>query len=126
MEERNTAAVVLGILALAALFFAFVLPWINFRKSHTISYKNCHVSYSYMYQADTVDDGYIAAENKLSLCICSFYDTTRSAFAKTEIMKRYKKYGPTNDLDTFRKAPYNFDSVLKYRNKIFDTTIMVD
>ncbi len=74
MEERKTAAIVLSIVALIGIYFFVVVPYINLKKAHTISFKGCTISFYYRYSVDTTEDAYNAAQNQLGLCLCKAYD----------------------------------------------------
>lgn len=93
MEERKTAAIVLSILALIALFFIVILPYIHLKSTHTLSFKNCSIPFKYIYEIDTTDDGYTIAQNKLGLCLCNAYHKKPAPDISKKIMELYKKYG---------------------------------
>lgn len=127
MEERKTAAIVLGILAVIIIIFTIVIPKIKFKSTQTLSYNNCTIHFRYARETDTSDDGYIAGQDKLGLCLCSVYDKRHDTTISKKIMELYRKYGSPVTLDTNKKADYNnLDSVLKYKHKAFDTVIMED
>ena len=127
MEEKKTAAIVLSILALITIFFFGVLPYINRKRTYTLSYKSCTVHFKYAYQVDTTDDGFVAAQNELALCLCNAYEKKHDTDIARQIMKLNKKYGNYISPDSANHSPYsNIDSVLKYKNTAFNPKIMVD
>ncbi len=121
MEERKTAAIVLGILGLVVLFFTAILPWIRFRSTQTISFKNCTVHFDY-WNKDYVTDIDRVAHNKLALCLCDTYQLKPDSAAANYIMQIYKQY---DNYDSTR-FNYTIDSVIKHKKTIMDTTIAVD
>jgi hypothetical protein len=127
MEERKTAAIVLSILGLIFIFFVFILPYINLKKDHELNYKNCKVSFRYAFSIDTTDDGYIAGQHKLGLCLCDSYHIKKDRGIEAQIIKIYSKYGIPISQDKLHNSMYNkLDSIMKYRKKAFDTVIVVD
>jgi hypothetical protein len=104
-----------------------IIPYINLKKTYTLSYKTCTVEFKYHYEIDTADDAYHLAQNKLGLCLCNAYLKRPDTATANEIMKMYKKYGRNACPDTINSAKYNnLDSILKYRNIAFDTRYMWD
>lgn len=126
MEERKTAAIVLSILALIVLFFSVIMPYINFRRSHTLLIKTCKIDFNYIYSIDTADDGVRAAQNKLALCLCHLYDKKKDTAVAKQILKIHQQYGTSVSPDSTGHLRYSLDSILKYRKKAFDTTILFD
>jgi hypothetical protein len=121
MEERKTAAVVLGIIALIVVFFVVTLPGIRFRGVHTLSFKSCTVHFKYDH-AGLESDIYRAAQNKLALCLCKVYQQTPDTAIANHIMQNYRQYGAHDNL-YFHST---IDSVIKHKNEVLDTLILVD
>lgn len=127
MEERKTAAIVLSILALVAIFFMVIMPYINLKRTHTLSYKTCSIAFNYVYNTDSLDDGYRTAQNKLALCLCHTYEKQKNVPIARQILKIYKQYGTSVSPDSIHYLKYaNLDSILKYRKMAFDTLILFD
>ena len=127
MEERKTAAIVLSIVALIGIYFFAVVPYINLKKAHTISFKGCTISFYYRYSIDTTEDAYNAAQNQLGLCLCKAYDKKPDAIIGKQIMKIYFKYGSPIAQDTLNREQHdNLDIVLKHRNEVFNPKILWD
>lgn len=123
MEERRTAAIVLSVLASIVLIFTVILPYINRKRVHTLSFKTCTVDFKYRYDVDTTDDWYIIAQNDLALCLCRVYTKTQDSAVARQIMKIYKQFGTPISLDKIEYSRYdNLDSILKYKNKAFNYT----
>ena len=120
MEERRTAAWVLGIIGLGVIFFAVILPEIRFRSIQTISFKNCTVHFEY-WDKGLVPDIYRAAQNKLGLCLCNIYQQKPDTSIGNRIIQIYRQYGNNDD-----STRYNVDSIIKYKNAVLDTLILVD
>jgi len=123
MEERRIAAIVLFVLALIVLIFTVILPFINKKRTHTISFKTCKFDFKYRYDVDTADDWFIVAQHHLALCLCKVYTKKYDTATSRQIMKIYKQYGTPIILDSIENSRYkNIDSVLKYKNKAFNYT----
>ena len=127
MEERKTAAIVLSILALVIIFFTVILPEIKFRGTQTLSFKGCAIHFTYYSHATSADEDVIA-QNKLGLCLCSLYDKKHDTAVAKKILYLYYKSGSSTTHDSLKHIGNNkIDSILKYRNKAFnDTVIMLD
>ena len=121
MEERKTAAIVLGILGVVVLFFTVILPWIRFHSTQTISFKNCTVHFDY-WDKDYVTDIDRVAHNKLALCLCDSYQQKPDTAVANNIVQIYKQY---DNYDSTRFT-YTIDSVIKHKKMVLDTTIAVD
>lgn len=127
MEERRTAAIVLSVLGFIVLVFTVIVPYINLKRTYAISYRACSISFQYEHSIDTADEGYKAAQNKLALCLCKAYDKKPDTAVARKIMLLYNKCGVSACQDTFGHASYNnLDSVLKYREQVFNPVILID
>ncbi|RKR80935.1 hypothetical protein BDD43_1073 [Mucilaginibacter gracilis] len=127
MEERKTAVIVLSIVALIGIYFFVVAPYINLKKAHTISFKDCTISFYYRYSIDTTEDAYYVAQNQLGLCLCKAYDKKPDTTIGKQIMKIYFKYGSVIAHDTLnREQRDNLDTVLKHRDEVFNPKILWD
>jgi hypothetical protein len=126
MEERRTAAVVLLIIALIVIFFTFILPEIQYRSIHTLTFKSCNVHYYYINKG-LVDDGDRAANNRLALCLCTIYMQKPDTAIARKLLDTYRKYGSHSRTDS---ASYlqggSLDSIINNKGAIFDTTITID
>jgi hypothetical protein len=120
MEERKTAAIILSILAFIAIVFFIILPYINKKRTHTLSYSTCSVDFKYRYDVDTLDDFYFIAQNDLALCLCNAYLKKPVDTVARQILKIYKSYGTSISRDSVNNMRYNnLDSILKYKEKAF-------
>jgi hypothetical protein len=127
MAERRTAGVVLGGLAFIAVICFWVLPYIIFKSTHTLSFKNCSVEFKYYAAVDTADDGYRLAKSKLALCLCNAYPHEKDSTTGKQIMKLHKQYGNSVAPDSTLYYKYNkLDSIVKYRKMAFDTVLALD
>jgi hypothetical protein len=124
MEERKTAAIVLSIVALIFIYLIVIRPYIDLKRAHTVSFKNCSVSFYYRYNVDTIEDAYSSAQDSLALCLCKAYDKKADSVIGKQIMKIYLKYGNIDNLDTINHSRYHtLDTILKHRNITFNTKI---
>ena len=101
MEERRTAAWVLGTLSLVVLFFSVVLPAIRFHSTQTISFKNCTVHFKYRNKGLEADT-YRASQNKLGLCLCNSYLQKADTSVANHIIQIYQQYGNHFDYNSTR------------------------
>jgi len=125
MKERKTAAFVLSILGFAAILFFVIVPYIDKKRTHTLSYGSCSVDFKYRYDVDTSDDFYLIAQNNLGLCLCDAYVKKHVDTVGRQILKMYKSYGTPITGDSIKNLSYyNLDSILKYKKKAF--TYMID
>jgi len=124
MEERRTAAWVLGIIGLGVIFFTVVLPQIRFRSTQTISFKSCTVHFKY-WDKGLVPDIYSASQNKLGLCLCSTYEQKPDTSVGNRIIQIYRQYGNHYRYDSVRIGN-NIDSIIKYKNAVLDTLVLID
>jgi hypothetical protein len=126
MEERKTAAIVLSILALIAIFFMVILPYIRHKSTQTLSFKTCTVHFKYWDKAPD-EDTYRAAKNKLALCLCNVYTKMPDTSVSHQIISIYREYGSHygHDSLTFNQTT-NIDSIIKNKRMAFDTLILID
>ena len=124
MEERKTAAVVLGILALIVIFFTVILPWINDNSTQTLAFKNCAVHFKYS-RREPGPDLYCASQNKLAHCLCKSYQQNPDTAVSNHIIKIYREYGNHYGADRIRRYT-NIDSIIKHKSDVLDTLVLVD
>lgn len=124
MEERKTAAIVLGILALALLFFTIILPAIRYHGTQTIAFRGCTVKYKY-WNSGLVPDIDRVSQNKLALCLCNIYQQKPDTAVRNRIIKIYKQYGKYTRDDSLR-FNNNIDSIIKNKYAVLDTLILID
>ncbi|WP_439696299.1 hypothetical protein ACFGVS_26755 [Mucilaginibacter sp. AW1-7] len=124
MEERKTAAVVLGIIALIVIFFTVMLPAINDNSTQTLAFKNCAVHFKYN-SREPGPDLYRASQNKLAHCLCKSYQQNPDTAVGNHIIKIYLEYGNHYGADSVRRYK-NIDSIIKHRNDVLDTLVLVD
>ncbi len=124
MEERKTAAVVLGLIVLGMIFYFFILPAARHKSMQTLSFKSCTIHFKYE-SRDYDSDIYRASQNKLALCLCSVYEKKPDTSVKNKVIKIYKAYHSYTNVDSVEKGD-KIDSILKYKIKAFDTLILVD
>jgi hypothetical protein len=126
MEERKTAAIVLLIIALIVFFFTVILPEIHYRGTHTLTFKSCTVHYHYINKG-LVDDGDRAANNQLALCLCKAYMKKPDTTISKKLLDTYRKYGSHSRTDSVSYLQGGrLDSIIKNKEAIFDTTILID
>jgi hypothetical protein len=124
VEERKTAAIVLGIIAVVIIFFTTILPEIRFHSTQTISFKNCTVRFKY-WDSGLVPDIYRASQNKLALCLCNSYQQKRDTAVGNRIIQIYRQYGNHGSYDSTRVIN-NVDSIIKHKNDLLDTLVTID
>jgi hypothetical protein len=126
MGERRTAAWVLSIIALIAIFFTVILPEIRYKSTQTIAFKSCTVKFKYSIKG-LEPDTYRANQNRLALCLCNLYKREPDTATANKIIKIYKDYDRYNEYDSMLvKANYNLDSIINHQNQVFDTLVLVD
>jgi len=127
MEERKTAAWVLGTLGSAIAFFAFILPEIIHKSTHTFKFKDCTILFKYDGIGSDVDI-YRANQNRLALCLCNSYKQNSDTSVKQKIIDIYKEYDRYSEYDSLivHKHHIRFDTILKYKYRAFDTLVLVD
>src|ERR1700753_147149 len=93
MEERRTAAWVLGVLAIIALFFIVILPRKRHNDVQKLAFKSCAVNFYYNIP-DEDSDVSRAAHNTLALCLCKLYQQkpdTATGKKITDIFRHYDR-----------------------------------
>ncbi len=126
MEERRTAAWVLGAIALIVIFFTVILPSVRYHSTQTLAFKGCVVHFKY-YRPASDYDVYRTNQNRLALCLCDSYQKTTDTATRSKIIEIYKAYNRYNDYDSLIvKNHYSIDSIIKHKGAIFDTTVLVD
>jgi hypothetical protein len=125
MEERETAAIVLSVIALVIIFYTAILPEIRFRGTQTLSFKGCTVHFKY-FDKGLVPDADRAANNKLALCLCDVYAQKPDSAVANRILKIYREYGTQNIADSNSYNHTNLDSLTKNKKLAFDTLILLD
>ncbi len=124
MPERKPAAIVLGIIGLAIVFFTVILPEIRFRSTQTISFKTCTVHFKYWDKGLVPDIGRVS-ENKLALCLCTLYQKKPDTGVAHRIVQIYQQYGNHIKEDSGR-FHHNIDSIIKHRDEVLDTLLALD
>jgi hypothetical protein len=126
MEERRTAAWVLGILALIIIFFTIILPKIKHSGRQTLAFKNCVVHFKYNIPGGDADI-YRANQNRLALCLCDSYQKNSGTATRYKIIEIYKDYDRYNHYDsTIVNSHYSIDSIIKHKSAVFDTVVVVE
>jgi len=126
MEERKTAAIVLGILALAVVVFTVIIPYINERKTQTLQFRSCTVHFQYHDGYSPDYDIYRAAQSNFALCLCKIYRHGDTAISN-RIIEIYKETGnPIGPDSVYKLKNSGVDTIIKYRSEAFDTLILVD
>jgi hypothetical protein len=120
MEERRTAARVLGIVGLLILVFTVILPRVRHNGVQTLSFKGCEVHFYYDIPGQDSDISR-AAQNNLALCLCKLYQQKPDSAVKRRIMAVFNQY----ELDSARKG-FNFNDLLKNGTALFDTVVTTD
>ncbi|WP_147205219.1 hypothetical protein [Segetibacter aerophilus] len=66
-----------------------------------------------------------AAQRKLGDCLCEEYLKTRDSTIRNKIIELYNEketyFTPSTEITT-----NNFDSIIKHRKEVFDTTMLID
>jgi hypothetical protein len=126
MEERKTAAIVLSVLALIAIFFTVILPYVRHKSTQTLSFSTCTVHFKY-FDKGLEDDTYRAAKNELALCLCDVYEKKPDTAVGNQIITIYRQYGRHNGYDSLTNSQtINLDSIIKNKKMTFDTLVLVD
>src|ERR1700733_10398278 len=99
MEERKTAAIALSVLALIAIFFMVILPYVRHKGTQTLSFSTCTVHFKY-FDKGLEDDTYRAAKNELALCLCDVYVKKPDTAVGNQIISIYRQYGSHNGFDS--------------------------
>jgi hypothetical protein len=126
MDERKWTLVLILLMVLSVAIYN-LCNYINRRSEHSVSFKNCTVKYYYLPENEGMDgDVYRAAENKLARCLCKSYELKKDTAIARQIMKIYSSGNPVF-FNVSQSKNYNkFDSILKYREMVFDTLIWAD
>jgi len=124
MEERKTAAWILGIIALVVIFFTVILPEIRFRSTQTLSFKNCTIHFKYD-DKSLASDVYRTSQNKLGLCLCGIYNQKPDTSVGKRIIQIYRQYGNHDNYDSIRLTN-NIDSIIKHKFAVLDTLVLLD
>lgn len=126
MEERKTAAIVLSGLALIAIFFIMILPYLRHKSTQTLSLGTCTVHFKY-FDKGLEDDTYRAAKNKLALCLCDVYVKKPDTAVGNQIVTIYRQYESHNGyVSLANNRTISPDSVTEYKKMAFDTLVLVD
>jgi len=121
MEERRVAAYVLSVVALIFWVIFWLIPYIDFKKEHTLTFKTCSIKFHYYHNSDTSDQYYNIAQTDLTMCLCSLYMHKPDTAIARYIMSFYKTYGRNPSPDSLHQSRYNnLDSIIKYREKALD------
>lgn len=123
MEERKTAAIVIGVVALIVIFITAILPEARYRGTQTVAFRDCAVHFNYNSEASGADI-YRAAQNKLALCLCNSYLQKPDTALSNHIIQIYRQYG-NRYLDSLGRFN-NVDSIIKHKNELLDTLVLID
>lgn len=124
MEERKTAAIVLGIVALIIIFITAILPGARHRGTQTIAFRNCAVHFNYNDEEVSDSDVYRASQNKLAHCLCNSYRRKPDTAIGNRIVQIYRQYG-NRYIDSLGRFN-NLDSIIKHKSDLLDTLILVE
>jgi hypothetical protein len=70
---------------------------------------------------------YPIANNKLALCLCQAYLTTKDKGPANRIMQIYKAYDIPSGIDNNKYGVHpRIDTIKKYKTKVFDTVLVLD
>jgi hypothetical protein len=107
---------------------AGMLVYSHFYKTipHTLSYSGCTIKY-YLTDPSKAGMVYNATENKLALCLCKSYQQKKDTPIARKIMDMYNSNGNKIFFNTLHSKSYNkLDSILKHREMVFDTLVLLD
>ena len=121
MEERRTAAWVLGILALLALLLFIVLPRYKHNAEQTLAFRSCVVHFRYDDKQVADEDIYRSATSRLGLCLCKLYRQNPDFETRDSIMSIFNR-----DNHDSTGVTFTIDSVIKHKYTVFDTTITIE
>ena len=123
MEERKTAVIVLGIVAVIIIFITVIIPETRFRGTKIIAFRNCSVSFHYDDKDDTSNIRGIS-QKKLALCLCNTYGQKPDTALSNRIIQIYRQYG-NRYIDSLGLYN-NIDSIIKHKSELLDTMILLD
>ncbi len=104
-------------------------------RTETLSFKSCRVTYQQYsggehelyaghYMTDEME--LEAAQRKLALCLCEQYMLTKDTAIRNKIIELYNEketyFTPSEEIIKTN----NIDSIIRHRQDLFDTTIMID
>lgn len=124
MEERRTAAWVLGIIFLFLIFFTVLLPKERYQGIQTLSFRTCNVHFQYFDKAYD-RDVYNTSQNKVGLCLCNLYRQKPDNVLKKQIIHIYRQYGNHYAYDS-TLINNNIDSIIKHKSVVLDTVFVVE
>ena len=124
MTEWKAAGYVFSILAIITVA---ILLYINRIKHLVLTYKHCSFDYAYNGDIDTLSDEYIAEECRFGECLSDAYLTHPDTSSVKMILRLGCKYVHHLDVDSNKLSKYKcLDSLLKYREQVFDPKIAWD
>ncbi|HEX8019336.1 hypothetical protein [Mucilaginibacter sp.] len=127
MDERKWTLVVI-LLIVSGLAIYNLCNYIDRRSEHAVSFKNCTIKYYYITE-EAGSDGDVnrAAENRLAHCLCKSYEHKKDTAIARKIMEIYHQNTSDIFFNTSHLKNYNkLDSVIKHREMVFDTLVLLD
>ncbi|SEN54768.1 hypothetical protein SAMN05192574_103486 [Mucilaginibacter gossypiicola] len=127
MDERKWTLVVM-LLIVSGVAIYNLRNYIDRRSEHSLSFKNCNVKYYYITKEAGLDgDVNRVAENRLARCLCRSYEQKKDTAIARKIMEIYRKNTRDVFFNTSHVINYNkLDSVIKHREMVFDTLVLID
>ena len=137
MHMNKHSLLLIGLAGLLVFLSLYLFKRSPKNTKESLAYKNCRVQYnhyekgeSFIYPGHTITNEmeYAAAQRKLALCLCNEYIKSKDPEAGKKIYEIYKKgYGNYWQGNDDESGSYNnLDSLIKYKETIFDTTITID
>jgi hypothetical protein len=127
MAERKWTLVVI-LLIVSGVAIDNLCNYIDRRSEHAVSFKNCTVKYYYLTKEAGTDE-YVnrVAENRLAHCLCKSYEQKKDTAIARKIMEIYHQNTSDIFFNTSHLKNYNkLDSVIKHREMVFDTLVLLD
>ena len=117
------------------LFFVFLFLIQSCKKDETktLTFKDCEVEYPFygsgekiLYEGHSITNQWEleSARRQLALCLCEKYISRPDIEIKNKILEIY--YSNEKYFDVGSKKDLNFETIIKNRNEIFDSKILIN
>lgn len=124
MTEWKAAGYVFSVVALIAIAIEL---YVNRTQHLSLVYNGCKIDYAYKGEVDTSRDDYHLAQRELGMCLCNAYLMNPNASTGNMIIHLASKYGyPISSDSTHSSAYMRLDSLLKYREDVFNPRMQID
>jgi hypothetical protein len=132
MQDKKTLYIVCGSITLVAFALCFLFS--NRETTKTLSFKKCKIDYHQYSKGEielypghfmTNEMEHEEALRRLGFCLCKYYAKTKDTSVSEKIIELYKrKYNWFPSYTKQGRQPV--DSIVKYKELIFDTVLLID